>query len=439
MTLERSLTGPVGLPLFGSLFAFRSDPLGFLESVARKHGDIARFHVGRETIFALSHPDLIEELLIGHKEVLVKGARTAALSSVVGEGLLTSEGERWKAQRRRVAPSFQPRHLAAYGAIMADVARGRCPKPGEHDVHALMTEVTLEIVVKTLFGTDLAASEARSDQVGPLLADLMEDFEHEFRTIWRFLPSFLPASHRSRSRRSTALLDEMVLSLVTARRRAPEGDDLLSRLMSARDEDGSCMDDQSLRDEAVTIFLAGHETTALLLSYALWQLSESPEALQRALTEVDALGRDPTAEDVHQLPQIDAILRETLRLYPPAWAFGREPTATIEIAGHSIPEGSQIVVSPWVVHRDPRFWPDPLAFRPERWLQAAERPRFAYFPFGGGPRICVGNHFAMMEAAIVLATWLRRRKPVSAGQPPILVPAVTLRPREGLPLRLEAR
>lgn len=428
--------GPSGLPLVGVLWQIRGDPLGFFTRVARDYGRVARFRVGTTDIWLLSHPSDIEELLVGHRDQTIKDRSTRALSPVLGQGLLTSEGATWKRHRKLAAPSFQPRHLAVYADTMVDAALRHLPPPGAGDVHDVTTRLTLDIVVRTLFGGDPGSA---ADRVGPVLGGLMDAFEREQRTLWRLVPPWVPGPHRRRVREGTVELDALILALVRARRSLPAGDDLLSRLLEARDEDGRGMDDQQVRDEALTLFLAGHETTSIALTHALWLLARHPVVQERVRAEVLALDGEPSFATLPRLIETRAVVQEVLRLYPPAWAFGREPVVPISIGGHRIPAGVQVVVSPWVVHHDRQWWTAPEQFRPERWATDAvrEMPRFAYFPFGGGPRVCVGNHFATMETTLVLATWLRHRtfEPVS-GFVPELIPAVTLRPRNGMQLRV---
>jgi cytochrome P450 len=432
--------GPRGLPVVGSPWLVGRDPLIGLTRIARAYGDLAQFRVGRRHVFVVSHPDLIEEVLVRQRERTMKDTVTRELSSVLGQGLLTGHGAHWKRQRRRIAPSFQPRHLGSYAEAMGKSTRDRLPPPGPQDAHELSAAITLDIVIRTIFG---AEPSGEAGQVGPLLADLMTAFELEQRTFWRFVPDWVPGQHRARVERATLGLHALIDRLVArGRARGSDADDLLCRLLAARDDDGQAMSDAELRDELLTLFLAGHETTALAVSYALWMLAEHPEIQDRVHAELDALDGPPTMKDLRSLPVLDAVLKETLRLYPPAWAIGREVIEPIELAGAVVPIGAQIVASQWVVHRDPRFWTGPTRFRPDRWLhgETAELPRLAYFPFGAGDRVCVGSHFATMEAMLVLATLLvERRVRAVPGYAPDLVPAVTLRSRNGVHVAFEVR
>ena len=436
------IEGPRGAPLIGSLPQLARDPLGFLTQLSRDHGDLVPYRIGRQRHWMLSDPDLIEEVLVTHRHRVVKDEVTRSLSRLLGQGLLTSENPRWRRNRKLAAPSFQPRHLFAYGEAMVEATRRRLAIVGDgpRDVYADMTEITLEIVLRTLFGS----MDPTSERVGRAVVAFMESFEEEVRSFRRLLPAWVPTAGRKRIAHSRRVLADALQSIIADRQRADDpGDDLLGRLLAARDDEGAGMDAVQLKDEAITLFAAGHETTALTLSYALWLVARRPEIAATLATERREVcgDRDPTAADLPALVWHDAVIRESMRLYPPAWMVGRRPTEPIEVGGQRIDPADQLMMPQWVVHRDPRWWPDPEAFRPERWRSdTPDRPRFAYFPFGGGPRVCVGNHFAQMEAVLVLAAWLSQ---VDAAPVPearlSLMPAVTLRPRTGVHLDLTRR
>jgi cytochrome P450 len=432
--------GPRGLPLVGSLFDLARDPLEFVTATSRTFGGIARYRIGPETVFLLTDPDAIQALLVDGRDVC-KDHVTAGLARILGTGLLTAEGDLWKRQRKLAAPSFQPRHLATYADAMVDATSSALGgwADGERDLHADFTAITLDIVLRTLFG----ASVVDGDAVGHAMADFMEAFEEELRSWRRLLPPAFSTAGRRRIDRAREALHVVVDRVIGERKADGGGDELLSRLLAARDEDGNAMSDAQLRDEVLTLFLAGHETTALTLSYAAHLLALHPDqqALVRAELAAELGGRRPTVADLPRLKRVDAVVRESMRLYPPAWLVGRTPTKDLVIQGVSMPAGSQVLASQWVVHRDPRFWRDADQFRPERWLsgETAALPRFAFFPFGGGPRVCIGNHFASMEAALVLATVLQRFSLAAApGFELELMPAVTLRPRGGVRVRVTA-
>lgn len=423
--------GPRGWPLVGSLFDLARDPLAFVTSAARTHGDVLHYRMGRTSTFLVSHPDAIQEVLVDARELPVHKV-TGGMDRLLGQGLLTSEGDLWKRQRKLAAPSFQPRQLAGYAAAMAEVARTAAAgwDAGTRDIHRDFVELSRDVVVRTLFGTATDAGRQIADRLG----SLMEAFEVELRSLRRVLPSWVPTDGRRRVAEIRGELQELLDGIIATRRAEGGGDDLLSRLIAARDEDGSAMTDDQVRDEAMTLFLAGHETVASTLAFAAWLLADHPEVQDRARAEVDeVLGdRAPALADLGRLPWVDAVVREALRLYPPTWVMGRTVRTDREVGRYPVPAGAQVLMPQWVVHRDPRWWPDPERFLPERWLDgsAAAAPRFAYFPFGGGPRICIGNHFSMAEAAIVLASALRavvfRPQP---GFALTLMAALTLRPR----------
>lgn len=445
-TTTTTLPGPKGWPFFGVLKEFAGDRRAFMLSTRQTHGDLVGYHVGMIRFVQLGHPDLIESVLVGRHKECVKDQITASLDLLLGKGLLTNEGDAWRAQRKLLAPSFQPRHLGAYAASMvAHTDRAAdALTDGVHDVHHMMTGITLGIVLETLFGADPADTTAPVQQVGAIMEAYVKEFERMHFGAARLIPGFVPGGPIARTRRIAKDLDVIFRDLLRVRREHPPGDDMLSRMLEARDEQGQGMSDAQLRDEAVTMFMAGHETTAVALTYALYELARHPEYMARIRAEVDAIcpGRAPTAADVGKLTFTDAFFKETMRLYPPAWIIGREVARPFELGGVTVRPGTQILMSQWVVHRDPRWFADPEAFTPDRWLDglAKRLPAFAYFPFGGGPRICIGNHFAMMEGILVLAA-LARRLDVTPTPDHILelTPAVTLRPRGKVPLHFKRR
>jgi cytochrome P450 len=429
------MPGPGVAKVLGNVLLRGNDPLGNLERMHAAWGDVVTFRIARDRVVLLSHPDDIEAVLVGGKDAVAKDRVTRSLSSVMGEGLLTAEGEGWKRHRKLLAPSFSPRAVAGYGDVMVSSTVARLPPPGTLDIHHAMGELALDIVVRTLFGSEPVQD---AERVHPCIERLMACFEIENRSLWRFVPDWVPGPHRRDAAARAAELHRVLEAVVARRRGGEAGPDLLWRMLEARDEQGG-LTDRELMDEAVTVFLAGHETTAITLSFACWLLAGHPEAQARAQAEAAALGRDPVTADLPRLPWISAIVKEAMRLYPPAWAVAREIRAPLRVSGFDLPLGAQVVLSPWIVHRDPRWWSEPTAFRPERFLAPSEPVhRFSYFPFGGGPRVCIGNHFALLEASLVLTTLLRHRRLHRVDdEPPVLLPAVTLRPRGGLRLRVE--
>ena len=437
--MQAAVPGPSGLPFVGALAAMSSDPLRFMTEAARTYGDVVTWKVGTRPLLLINHPDDVEDLLVRQRDSTIKDSVTRGLSAVLGQGLLTSDGDVWARQRKMAAPSFRPRHMSAYATAMVRSAQQRPIALGEQDIHLWMSRVTLDIVLRTLFGTEPGGE---GDRVGGLLDVLATSFEHEQRSVWRLIPGWVPNASRRRRDHSVRELDTILARITSAP--AKSDDTLLARLQAAQDEEGKSMSPRELRDALLTLFLAGHETTSLALSFTMWLLAEHPEVQQRVHEELDdVLGSEaPGAVVVRQLPVLDAVLSESMRLYPPAWVIGRELVAPVPLAGRVFPAGTDVICSQWVVHRDPRWFVGADRFRPDRWLngETDRLHRFAFFPFGGGPRVCIGNHFARMEAILVLACVLQRfRVRAVSGFVPALSPAVTLRSRNGLWCGIERR
>jgi len=430
---------------FGKLMsAFNSDILGGL-TMLRGYGDFVRTRLPLH-IYFVSDPRAIEEILVKKADSFRKDRTARLLSRVVGNGLLVNEGESWRRQRRLVQPAFHHQQLQSYAALMTGaIERARAGwRGGEvRDVHADMMAVTLDIVAEALFGADVSAA---AGDIGHIIGELMEDFGKIVGISARFQPPmWVPTPSNRRLRKHVGRIDTLIRGIIDARKsRQEQRDDLLSLLIRARDEAGGQMTDTQVRDEAVILFLAGHETTALALSYALYLLATHPDSQARLADEIDRVlgGRSPGLADLEKLAFTEAVINESMRLYPPAWGFARESLAPVDISGFSFPKGAEFVMSPWVVHHDARNFPDPEAFKPERWQNDLlhRLPKFAYFPFGGGPRVCIGNRFAIMEAKLVLAGAVQRFRFEPTPETKIsLFPSVTLRPRGGIRLRLAER
>ncbi|MCX4243381.1 cytochrome P450 [Paraliomyxa miuraensis] len=444
---RRRPPGPPALPWLGAMPSFAPDLLGAMVRFRDRYGDVVHMPLpGAHHTYLLNHPDDVQAVLVGEHAHVMKDEVTRDLSRMLGQGLLTSEGETWKRHRKLAAPSFQPRTIARFGDTMVERTRrllDQLPARSVRDVHRDMMRITLEIVLDTMFGADTVRD---IDTVGDLVSTLLEGYA-EVALTWRaLLPRFMRARTEDRIDRAIERIDAILYELIAARRQAPvPGDALLDRLLAAQDDEGQGMTDRQLRDEVATVFLAGHETTALALSYALHLLAAHPEVAGRLRTEIDqVLGeRAATVDDVPRLRLCDAVLRESMRLHPPAYLVGRELLEEREIAGYPMPAGSQVLMAQWVVHRDPRWYEAPEVFWPDRWLhgQAQRLHRFAYFPFGGGPRICVGNHFAMLEGLLVLATLVQAIEVRPRVPPHPLRPstAVTLRPVGGVWLDVRRR
>jgi cytochrome P450 len=419
------------------------DPLRFLRSTRERYGDVVRVAIGPLQVTLLSHPDLVEDVLVTRNRLWLKDRYLQqTLRPVLGDGLLSSEGDFWRRQRRLAQPAFHRDRIKAYGAIMVTHAERLAAqwRDGEvRDVHKDMMHLTLAIVAETLFGANVGdQAEAVGAALESVLAVVSDPLELFFPILKR-----LPTPTRRRFARGVVELDAIVYGIIERRRASGAGEtnDLLSMLLHARDEDGSRMSDRQLRDECMTLFLAGHETTALNLSWTWLLLSRHPAArakLARELAEV--LGDRPvTFDDLPNLRYAGHVIAESLRLYPPAWSMGREAREDVELGGYRIARGDQVWFCPWAIQRDSRWFDDPDEFRPERWEGDFARSlhRYAYFPFGGGPRFCIGQAFAQMEAVLLLATLARSFElDVQPSPRPVPEPSVTLRPKNGLRVRV---
>ena len=444
-TLNMLRPGPPALPLVGHLPWLQRDQLGFLLQCARQYGDIVPLKFGPRRVLLLNHPRDVETILVGKHRSFHKGRFYRRLEPLLGTGLFTSEGSFWLRQRRLVQPAFHRERIAAYGSIMVQSTQqllGVWSHGQRRDVQADMMGLTLSIVSKALFGAEVTG-EAR--ELGAALAVALAQLDREINGLALLVPPGWPTPGRRRLARAVARLDRIVFGIIAGRRASGEDrPDLLSILMNAQDDDGRRMTDRQLRDEAMTLVLAGHETTALALSWAWYLLATHPEVDQRLHQELrSALGeRPPRVDDLSRLPYLQMVIKETLRLYPPAVEFGRETRERCEVGGYLLPAATNVVVTPWVVQRDPRWFDQPDRFWPERWADdlAQRLPRFAYFPFGGGPRVCVGQSFALTEAALVLATMAQRYQVVlEPGTRIEAEPRLTLRLKHGLPMLLRRR
>ena len=454
------------------LLSLSRDPLGLFVRAARERGDVVRIPAAGRTFVLVAHPELAREVLVTQQKRFVRGYAHRGLRFLLGDGLLTSEGDFHRRQRRLAQPAFHRERIARYAATMVDAAerwsarweaRGREREPAGApagaggadrepvvvDLHAEMMALTLAIVGETLFGT---AVEGVAGEVSDAMHDALEAAPLAFLPFARFTLR-LPVPLAVRFRGARARLHAVVEGIVAERRAAGRGaagglddrGDLLSMLLVATDpeeSDGQPMSDAQLRDEVLTLFLAGHETTAVALTWTWVLLGRHPEVAARLHAEVDALGGAPTMDDLPRLAYARAVVAESMRLYPPAYAVGRICVERTVLGGHAIEPGWGVITSPWLAHHDPRWWPEPERFRPERWLEPApaDRPKFAYFPFGGGTRICIGEQFAWTEAILVLAVLARRWAPRLAEPERIAARgAITLRPVGGVRAALVPR
>jgi cytochrome P450 len=422
-------------------------PTDLLEKVSAAGPTLGHFRLGAEHAYLLGTPELVRELFGPLGRVTRKGRGLEQARRVLGTGLLTAEGDLHKRQRRLIQPAFHDRKIASYAGVMTTAAAdlGERWSDGEtRDLAVDMAELTLRIVGHALFDTDLTTESAR---VSESLATFLRGSPRAMlpaATLLNRLP--LPSSRRIAA--ADERMNALVYRLIEEHRRDGDRDDVLSMLLAARDEDGSAMPDRQIRDEVLTLLLAGHETTANALAWTWYLLDRNPAAAAALHREVDALAADPSYATLGDLPYARAVVAESMRLYPPAWVIGRRLLAGARIAGWSVPARSICVASPWVTHRDPRWWTDPAEHRPERWINpdgryddaAPGQPRGAYFPFGGGRRICIGESFAWTEAVLVLATLARRWAPALVpGHPIDIRPAITLRPAYGMRMVVHAR
>ena len=423
-----------------------TDRLGFFAEMAR-HGDVSQI-IPRPgmSIVLLMNPDDIQRLLVTKQRSFLKGPSLGLTRELLGNGLLTNEGDAHLRQRRLVQPAFHRERVATYATIMAELADRRLGSWRDGatiDLHEEMMHLTLAVACRAFFDADV---EKEAKVIGEALDLYLRLFGYAIFPFGIYV-QHLPIPWVRRMHRARAQMDDFIQRLIDERRvDAAERGDLLSILIAARDTatDGVGMTDRQLRDEIVTLMLAGHETTANALTWTGYLLSQHPEVEEKLQGEVDDVigNRLPDAADFQHLTYTRAVLSESMRLYPPAWILERYSVADFQAGGYTIPRGSIILASQFLVHRDPRWWPEPLQFRPERWLEdeVEKRHRYSYFPFGGGTRICVGEHFAWMEGTLVLAMIASRwRLRYDRTKAPVPEPLVTLRPKGGLPVRVLAR
>jgi len=433
--------------LLGTLFlALRRNPLNFLTQLSRDYGDIVHFKIGPQNIVLLNNPEMIKDVLVTQSHKFAKGRGLQLAKRLLGEGLLTSEGEFHRRQRRLAQPAFHRQRIVSYGKVMVECAARMADRwldGATIDIAPEMSRLTLAIVGKTLFDADVE-SEAR--EIGQALTETIRVWRLSTLPYGELLEKLpLPSTRRFQAARTR--LDATIYRFIEEHRAAGvDRGDLLSMLLTAKDAegDGGSMTDEQLRDEAMTIFLAGHETTANALTWTWYLLAQHPEAaaiLQDELRDVLS-GRNPTVEDLPRLSYTEMVLAESMRLFPPAWIIGRRALDDYEVNSYLIPAGSLVLMSQYVMHRDPRYYPDPNRFDPSRWSAEAKavRPKFSYFPFGGGPRVCLGESFAWMEGVLVMAALAQRwQMQLVPGQRVEPQPLITLRPKFGMRMLLRRR
>jgi cytochrome P450 len=437
--------GPSGSLILGSADEFKGDPLNFLTRCKREFGGYVPFRAGPFPFVLISEPDLIHEVLVSKSQNFIKDLAIRNNHDFFGNGLLSSEGDYWRRQRKLASPSFSPSRLEQYTTSMLDIVRERLSKWTDGQTVEIQSEMmywTFAIAVRTLFDADLSAEGELGEALTEAQHYLSERLDN---LVLLMLPEWVPFPANVRLHEAIKKIDGFIYRMIEERRGFTTGrKDLLSTLLDVRDDDGTGMTDQQIRDEVFTLFFAGHETTAVTMSWVLHLLSEHPRVEQRLLDELTTVlgDREPTPADAMKLEYTYQVIREAMRIRPPVWMIGREPAADCEIGGYPVEKGTAILMSQWVNHHDEKYFENPEQFSPERWTNefTSRLPKFAYYPFGGGPRICIGNNFALLETILLLASILRSFHLESVpGQQIEMVPAVTLRPRNGIKMTLKKR
>jgi cytochrome P450 len=441
--------GPRGMRLARALFAYRKNPIGFFVKLAEDYGESVHFRLGLRHAFLFTHPDAIKEILVTKQAHFIKGLGHQWTKQFLGEGLLTSEGEFHQRQRRLVKPVFHRHRLAAYACVMTDYAEETSRRWGDGtavEVSEEMRRLTLSIAAKTLLGTELEAEVRAIDEAMTSIVELSRHFYRKAFPLAEFF-HHLPIPSNIRLRNTVARLNEIIYRFVQAHKRAgSDSGDLLSMLLLAQDEegDGGGMTDEQVRDEAMTLLLTGMESTANALTWTWYLLSQHPEVEARLHSELATVlgGRCPTMDDLPRLPYTEAVLAESMRLYPPAFAIGRCAVTEVSIGNVVVPKGATVVVSPYITHRNGLFFTMPLRFEPERWIREgrAATPEFSYFPFGGGARRCIAEPFAWMEGTLLIATIAQRlRLRLVPGHPVEPQGLLILRPKFGMRMHVHRR
>jgi len=432
--------GPRGLPVIGNTVDLSRDIFAFFEDLRDEYGRVASYEVFGTDACMVAHPDAIQQVLLDDHDAFEKGeVLTQNLSDAMGEGLFVAGGEQWQNQRTQVQPAFYRNRLNTYVPGMRATAEETVEKWCDGmvvDVNEWMTEATMDVLGRTLFGVDVTKNPVISEASGAILA------RFDTNRFWSFLPDRLPTPTNRRYCRKLDELQTFVDELAQQRRQQPpesRGDDLLSILVNFLE--ASDLTQEELRDNMITFLFAGHETTALGLTYTLLCLAQHPEKQANLQEEIDTVcGEAMAAQDLTELEQTERVIDEALRLYPPVYLFFREATRDVELKGYHIPQGTTLVLPQWVVHRDPAWWQNPNMFRPERFVGDTDRPEYAYFPFGGGPRHCIGMRFARMEMKTVLATILSEYTFELASNPtPDLIASTNLKPGEPIEIELHER
>lgn len=434
------------IPSLRYYFNFINDPIGFIESRFEAYGDIYCVHNPNGELYVIRHPDHIREVLLTRADDFdKKHSSFDSLTQVLGESLLTSDGESWKRQRRMVQPAFTRKRLSGYGKIMADESeriRDRWKPYSKVDMGREMIDLTLSIVCRTLFSYQ---PSNETDQV----AKAMQTFNDALASP-NILPEWLPTPNRIRVTRAIDLLNKIIFDIIKERREStansPQPEDLLQRLITAVDPENNDhqLSDNEIRDQLMTLFLAGHETTSHALTWTWYLLAQNPRVEEKLHQELDLVlaGRAPSYEDLSSLPYTEQVIKEAMRLYPPAYVLTRRARCSTEVGGYHLPAGSELVIWLYMTHHDARWFPEPEVFKPERFEPeaVAKLPKLAYLPFGGGPRTCIGGEFAMVEARLILATLAQTFRPTLLSQQPVgTKPRITLAPKSAIKMILKPR
>jgi cytochrome P450 len=431
--------GPRNWSPLANLGAFRRDFLGLIMDMRATYGDTVYFRLGLRDIFLISDPNAIRDILVKDNKNFIKSRGLQMLGRrLLGKGLLTSEGNLHRRQRKLIQPAFHKMRIDNYGEAMVDCTQRRSETwvdDAPIDMDEEMMKTALAIAAKTMFGAEV---DEEADEISDAMTEAMNIFDQLANPLMAITEK-LPLPRNKRVQQARERIDRVVYRMIAQRRKENEDrGDVLSLLLRAQDEDdGSVMTDQQVRDEAITLFLAGHETTANAMTWTWYLLSQHPEVVAKLQQEVDSVleGRAPTLEDVPRLPYTRQVFAEGMRLYPPAHSFGRQPLEDYQLGDYVFPAGSTIIISPYVMHRHPQYWENPEAFDPERWRPevAEQRPKMVYIPFGGGPRVCIGEPFAWLEGILVIATIARNWNfSLANGHQVVPQPLVTLRPRYGM-------
>ncbi len=439
--------GPKGNFFLGSMTEYtRSDKLEYLTKLRDDYGDVVRMRFGPFPVYMLYHPDDVHDVLVKQAAKFYKPRLTKTIfRRFLGNGLIVSDGDFWKRQRKLAQPAFHARRIEAYAQTMVEYTQKLISgwRDGEaRDADQEMMKLTLGIVAKTLFDADVSGD---AEEIGAAMTVIQEIANQQFNSLLPPMPEWLPTPTNRREQQAVEALDRVIERVISERRASGEDKgDLLSMLLLAEDENGERMTDAQVRNEAMTLFLAGHETTSNALTWTWYLLSEHPEVEAKLHDELAIVlgGRAPTLADLGQLKYTEMVVKESMRLYPPAWGFSREPLEDVEIGGYTLEKGKPVFIIPYIQHRDARWFSEPERFLPERWGEGLEDnlPKYAYIPFGGGPRVCIGNSFAMMEARLLLATIAQQyRLAVKPGYKVVPEPLITLRVKGGLPVTLHKR